>query len=112
MNGALELLQSGAVRGFDAMVVKGEENLSRLRFVRISMNVIQFELDSSPLNSVSASLGRANAALFQLRTRLKEVVTGHNNTLEVMLCAQKPSATHSEPSEKVSSSSSTAMTRP
>ena len=76
-----------------------------MRLVRIGMNVIQFELDPSPLNSVFASLERANAALFQLRTRLWEVVTGHHNTLEVMSCAQKPFGTHSEPSEKVSSSS-------
>lgn len=39
-------------------------------------------------------------------TRRKEVVTGnHNNTLEVMLGAQKPSATHSRPSKQVYCSS-------
>lgn len=45
----------------------------------MAMNVIHSELDTSPLSSISVLLKPANAALLQLRTRLKEVVTGHHN---------------------------------
>ena len=39
----------------------------------------------------------------ELDSRPKEVVTGHHNTLEVMSCAQKPSATQLGPSKQARS---------
>ena len=104
MRGISELFHIGVMRDSGAMVENAEENVLRLRLVRIAMNVIHSKLDSSPLDSVLLLLELAISALLQLptRPRPKEVMTGHHNTPKGMSCAQKLFTTHSGPSKQVS----------